>query len=145
MKLTRRKFLALGLSTGLVAAYSVYKLQWGDGTDVIVAILQRRVGYLRVDPGTFQTFAAEYMDYRKSHRRNLVRLSLLSLPLRLFTPYAWVKQGHALRRLEDNVVSLYLLSTDFFHHGADEGREVSYVAYYDPAKTPCRNPFAGQP
>jgi hypothetical protein len=50
--------------------------------------------------------------------------------------------GHPLRRLEDNIVTEYLLSTDFFFHDADESREVRYLSFYEPRLAPCRNPFA---
>jgi hypothetical protein len=36
----------------------------------------------------------------------------------------------------------FLLSTDFFRHGADERREVRYVGYYEPGVTACLNPLA---
>lgn len=37
--------------------------------------------------------------------------------------------------------SQFLLSTDFFQNGADEGRTAQFVALYDPYVTPCYNPF----
>ena len=36
----------------------------------------------------------------------------------------------------------FLLSTDFFLNGADEGRVVTFVRYYDPYRNPCWNPCA---
>ena len=117
----------------------------GDPTDVIVAILERRVGYLRVESGTFRSFARNYMEYQKQYERQLAALSIFSLPLRFLSPYGWLSQRHALRRLEDNVVSTYLLSTDFFHNGADEKGAVTYLSFYDPLVVICRNPFNRQP
>lgn len=35
----------------------------------------------------------------------------------------------------------FLASTDFFQHGADESRPLTYVAYYDPYVSTCYNPF----
>jgi len=35
----------------------------------------------------------------------------------------------------------FLASTDFFQHGADERRALTYVRYYDPYVSPCYNPF----
>lgn len=35
----------------------------------------------------------------------------------------------------------YLLSTDFFMHGADEKRTVHYVTVFDPYASPCFNPM----
>jgi hypothetical protein len=36
----------------------------------------------------------------------------------------------------------FLLSTDFFMHGADEARLLKYVGYYDPNMVVCNNPLA---
>ena len=145
MKFSRRKFLALGAVSGITALYGAYKWRWGDPTDVVVAILKRRVGYLRVEPGTFRTFAKDYVEFRKEYERELTVLSAVSLPLQFLSPYAWLRRGHAFRRLEDNVVSRYLLSTDFFQNGANESRLVTYLSFYDPYTAVCRNPFARQP
>lgn len=35
----------------------------------------------------------------------------------------------------------FLLSTDFFQHGADEAREIRYALLYAPMRNPCYNPF----
>jgi hypothetical protein len=39
------------------------------------------------------------------------------------------------------VVSQFLMSTDFFPNGMDERRPLAYVTYYDPYVTPCYNPL----
>lgn len=41
----------------------------------------------------------------------------------------------------EQLVSTFLLSTDFFENGADEKRPVSLVAYFDPYENRCRNPL----
>ncbi len=35
----------------------------------------------------------------------------------------------------------FLLSTDFFRHGADMSRQVLFVAYFDPYWSPCYDPM----
>ncbi len=142
LKITRRKLLALGATSGLAGIYGLYKWHFGDATEVIVTILHRRVGYLRVDTSTFHTFAKDYVVFRKQYERELAKLSALALPLRFMSPYAWLERGHPYRRLEDNVVSRYLLSTDFFQNGANERTLVKYLSFYDPLLTICRNPLA---
>ena len=142
MQFSRRKFLALGAGFGMMALYGAYKWRWGDPTDVVVAILKRRVGYLRVEPNTFHTFAKDYLEHKKEYKGELAKLSVVSLPLQFLSPYNWLRSGHALWRLEDNVVSLFLLSTDFFQNNADESRAVKYLSFYDPYIVVCRNPFA---
>lgn len=145
MGLSRRKFLALGLAAGVAPLYALYAWRWGDPTEAIVAILKRRVGYLRVEPGTFYDFAKDYVSTKIEYERKLATLSAAALPLRFYSPYRWLAQGHAFRRLEDSVVSDYLLSTDFFYYDADEQRAISYISFYDPYARPCGNPFNRQP
>ena len=44
--------------------------------------------------------------------------------------------------LSPDFCTRYLMSTDFFRHGADESRVVRYVGFYDPDRTACNNPLA---
>jgi len=144
-KLSRRKFIggALAGAALLVAApYTFYQWRFGRPTSVVVAVLKRRVGYLTTEPGSFERFAREYVEYKKGHREQLAKLSVVAFPLTYLTLYRWLPMGHPMRRLEDNVVTRYLLSTDFFIHSADESREVKYLSFYEPHTAPCRNPFA---
>lgn len=144
-KLSRRAFLT-GAVAGLIVVaavpYAWYHLRHGKATRIVLAVLKRRLGYLKVEPGSFERFAAEYVEYKQSHAKQLARLSAVAFPLTYVTLYRWLPMGHPLRRLEDNVVTKYLLSTDFFFHGADESRELKYLSFYDPAAAACRNPFA---
>jgi hypothetical protein len=145
MQISRRKFLVLGGVSAITALYGWYEWHWGDPKDIVVAILNRRVGYLRVDSSTFDTFAKDYLEYRKTYKNELRKLSTFSPLLMSASPYSWLKQGHPYRRLVDNVVSQYLLSTDFFQNGADERRLVTYLSFYNPYTAACRNPFTRQP
>jgi len=144
-KLSRRSFMiraAAGLAVLVGGSYAIYQLKYGKAANVVIAILKRRVGYLKTEPGSFERFAADYLEYKRAHVKQLAKLSAAALPLTYFTLYRWLPMGHPLRRLEDNVVSKYLLSTDFFFHGADESRQVSYLSFYEPSKVACRNPFS---
>lgn len=144
-KLSRRAFLAgmIGGVALLVAApYAVYHWRFGRPTSVVIAILKRRVGYLKNEPGSFERFAEEYVNYKREHLRQLARMSVIAFPFTYVTLYRWLPMGHPLRRLEDNVVTKFLLSTDFFMHGADESRDLKYLSFYEPQLAPCRNPFA---
>jgi hypothetical protein len=142
MKFDRRTFVALGATTGLLGLYARFKWRFGDATEVVVAILKRRVGYLRVESESFHVFAKDYVVFRKEYEQDLKKLSVASLPLRFMSPYAWLDQGHAFRRLEDNVVSKFLLSTDFFQNGGNDRTLVKYLSFYDPQRAVCRNPLA---
>lgn len=135
---TRRGFLAL-LAGGLAAAFAAIAWRGAEAPDLIVAILRRRLGFLKVEDGVFESFSLAYLEARSEHRGQLARLALLAGPLRFVTPYRFLPMGHPLRRLEDNVVTRFLMSTDFFQHGADESRPVRYLAFHDPPTTACQN------
>ncbi len=145
MTWSRRRFVGWGVGAAGLAVLGGWI--WGrrDAADLIVAILERRVGFLRVDRATFRTFAEEYVRANPRHHSRLAMASVMAGPLQWVRPHQWGGSvGGAFRRLDDSVVSTYLLSTDFFDHGADETREVSYVTYFSPLSGVCRNPFARQ-
>lgn len=146
MLTTRRKFIGLGLGAlvGATAITTVYKWYFGDPQSVIVAILNRRLGLLKVDRRSFKLFAVDYLNFRHDYRRQLSAMSIVSWPLRYISPYGLLPMGASLRRLEDNIVSKYLLSTDFFQNGSTSNMPVQYLSFYDPYVSICRNPFLNQ-
>lgn len=129
MRLTRRKFLVLGLAAGAALVYAARKWRWTSPEDVVIAILRRRVGYLKVAESSFHDFAQRYLEHHDPERRLLRGLSIVAPALRLARPYRW---SGRVRWLEDSVVSAYLLSTDFFQNGADEQRAVAYLRFTIP-------------
>jgi hypothetical protein len=46
------------------------------------------------------------------------------------------------RTLPPEIHTRFLLSSDFFRHGADESRRIGYVAFADPYVSICANPLA---
>lgn len=143
MTIDRRKFIFSGFAVSLgVLAYGGYEFFTGSPDDIVVSILTRRLGYLKVSKPDFIRFAKEYVASKnKKERRQLQLGSVISLPMRFFSPYEFLPQGNPIRRLENNVVTNFLLSTDFFLNGADESRKVTYLAFYNPLIRPCQNPF----
>lgn len=59
--------------------------------------------------------------------------------------YAYYKGLDPAPGLADDLVTRLLLSTDFFHEGADEARALEYRGFYYPEVLPCANPFAASP
>ena len=45
-----------------------------------------------------------------------------------------------MRIFREKLTSQFLLSTDFFQEGMNEGRSIKYALYYDPYINPCYNP-----
>lgn len=144
MKVSRRRFIVslVGAATVAVALpYSLWRVSKGRSTDIVVSILKRRLGYLKIDAEDFELYAKEYVKFRKQYDQQLVYLSLLATPMQYISPYDLLALDHPIRRLEDNVISNFLMSTDFFQHDADENRKINYRFFYDPFVYPCQNPF----
>ena len=141
-KVTRRRFLMASGLLGIGAVLGGYSV-WVNSkeSDIIVAILKRRLGKLNVDDGVFEQYAIELIEKRREFKGKLKILSTVSSLATLVTPYNLLPMKHPLRRIENYTVSNFLLSTDFFQNGADVSKPVSYFGFYDPYKRPCANFF----
>ena len=142
IKFNRRLFLLGSFTSGIsLLGYGVFKWLTGQPQDIVISILQRRLGYLNVSQDDFKRFSSDYVAFKSSEHKKLRLLSLASHPMRFFSPYALLPQGNPLRRLENNVVSQFLLSSNYFHDGEDDARHVNYIQFYDPLTTICANPI----
>jgi hypothetical protein len=93
-------------------------LSWSRGAHLTVEErLHRRFDFLDLDPAGVRRFVEDY----QKHRGRIGR----------FAPPRYPDQ---------EIYHRYLLSTDFFMHGGDESRTVSYMMFYDPYASPCWNP-----
>jgi hypothetical protein len=128
MAMTRRTFLRVAAACG--AAFAAGWLLWLDSFTWFFSRVAARLlalvlspeqqlrahfRYLVLDSDGVQQYVADYYRYRQP------------LPRRPLPPDFYTR---------------YLLSTDFFSHGADESRRVHYVGFSDPYVTPCSNPLA---
>lgn len=138
----RRLFLKTSAVTLVLGGgYGLLKWFTAEPADIIIAILKRRIGYLNVDRDTFKVFAGDYVKWKAGEGRKLKMLSVVSFPAQHISPYDLLPQGNPVRRLENNVVSQFLLSTDFFQNGANENRKIHYRQFYNPLVTICANPL----
>jgi hypothetical protein len=135
----RRTFL---LST---AAAICGAIGWDFATSAdqsaIVKVLHKKLHYLRLDDAGVRRFAADIagLGIVSSLRLHVIDAADGLYTRRTLNPDTSL--GRALRHGEDKVVTQYLMSSDFFIHGADKNRTVSYLGYYDPLVA-CNNPFA---
>lgn len=136
--ITRRQLL-LGLGTTAVAALPIGLLASSEA-GAISAVVRKRLDYLQLDANGVDAFAQELAQRRLITSSKLRLAAASGLIYVDFSDSNRFAQG--LRRGEDHIVSYYLLSSDFFTHGADESRLVSYTGFYDPLASVCRNPFA---
>jgi hypothetical protein len=115
---------------GFAAGWLIWResLTWifSRGSERIVALaltpeqrLYAHFRYLQLDPEGVRQYLADYA----LHQQPLSRYS----------------------RLPEDFFTQYLLSTDFFRWGADESRQLHYVAFADPYVSPCGNILARPP
>jgi hypothetical protein len=142
--ITRRKFL---LSTfGILGAsgLAIYGFGRSGIEAAIVALLRKRLDYLKMDSDGLHAFASDQATKILAKRVSTARLkyhfaaAVESSSSRFQRSTA---TGSRLQRAEDVLVRTYLISSDFFANGADESKLIRYVAYYDPMRA-CSNPFA---
>ena len=87
---------------------------------LVEGVIRERLPFLKISPDVLDAFARDCVRYDGRTVRS-------------------ARQASGAR---DRLVERFLLSTDFFQHGADESRPVRYVTYADPYISPCYNPFA---
>jgi hypothetical protein len=140
--LVKRRGVLLGLATlGSLAGIVGWRFSRVTPEQAIAMVIRKRLAYLRLDAAGVLRFARDVAA--KNDIANY-KLRALAAAGRLYSDVSY--PGHnaisdAIRAGEDRIVTVYLLSSDFFVMGADEGRAVHYLDLYD-AMRACSNPFA---
>lgn len=126
----RRRFLTIAGIGGVLAALTSFKFLFTSFEDSAVHMIKRELSFLKLDEDGVRKFAT---DYAADKDRK----------------YKLTMKGYAFFRIDadqsgkvHNMVSNYLLSTDFFQHHMDESRLIKYVGLYDPYMRPCAHPFS---
>jgi hypothetical protein len=125
MAATRRTFIRVFASGGVALALGGWGWRhaplFGRAAARLTALvrspeerLRTHFSYLDLDPNGLHQFVADY----ERHRHSLTG-----------------------RPIGPDISMCYLMSTDFFRHGADESRRIHYVGFFDPYLTPCHNPL----
>jgi hypothetical protein len=140
---TRRQFMVAAIAgvTGLAA----WRLARSSQEGAIVAVLRKRLHYLRLEEAGLQAYARDLVARQLISRSSLHWLDFAG-PLYTYLPAPYYRNvlTQKLQHGEERVISLYLLSSDFFQNGADEGQVVRYREFYDPLQQlqACSTPFA---
>jgi hypothetical protein len=143
----RRTFLA-GAVAAASAASGLLGLAYSRSSQekTIASIVYKRLPYLKLDHAGVQQFARDFAARRLLSGARL-RLVGLVWPVyrRLPLDHSGSRLGSSLRdrleHAEERIVSTYLISSDFFTHGADQSRVVCYRGCYDALSHACGNPF----
>jgi hypothetical protein len=141
---------ALLIGVGTVAVVGVGAVAADLVTEAkIAAAVRRRLPMLKLDEEGLHAFAkaqiATLLAKRPSWGRlkTHLRTALAKKPVVHYEGISTDKRTSR-ERLEDNLATVFLLSSDFFWTGADESRVVKFREFYDPMRA-CGNPFARSP
>ena len=126
----RRKFLTIaGLGSALVAVFSL-KFFTTSFEDAAAAVIRNELSFLKLDVAGVSQFVRDYSARRDMNYKLAVK------------GYSLLKISASNSGKIHQLVSNYLLSTDFFQHNMDESRTLQYVGLYDPYKRACAHPFS---
>jgi hypothetical protein len=126
---------------GVVAGVLGWRFAAARDRDAIIMVLRKRLAYLLLDQAGVEKFAD---DLAATHQVSSPRLHLLEAAEPLYMNVQFSGDGvisSGMRHAEERIVTLYLLSSDFFKNGADQTRMVRYLGRYD-AFQACASPFA---
>jgi hypothetical protein len=132
--ISRRRLFGAGLAVaaGGVAAWRV----WGSDGPTVESSGARSLPEAEVPGRTFGR------DYEAVRTIITTAFPFLILPRETVDDFLEALSVAKKRpRKAGEVKQLFLLSTDFFAHGADESRPLRYATLYDPYRSPCYNPM----
>lgn len=145
-KISRRKFVVITLFSGVslyAAGWWAFKVRKGDATDIIISIIRKKLGYMKIDKSQLKKFARDFQNTLSTKQRLIGSWSGMIRPLYSFVDiYKITPFSDKFKNFEEYTVTMFLLSCDFFTGGADLNRQVKYTALYDPLEMGCENPFA---
>jgi hypothetical protein len=142
-KLTRRLFIAAAAATGAAVIGTGGKWWYGESpTAYARGLILERLPYLKLAPGTLDAFVKDIAEYeRPSGNQRFATLFGLHLAHGL-TRLMGAGFRQKLDYYETQLVTLFLMSTDFFPNGEDIAKPVQYLALADPYVAACSNPIA---
>jgi hypothetical protein len=140
----RRRFIVGGLGVAAVVVGGVWGADIAAESEIVSGI-RRRLNFLQFDDSGLHAFAKDYIRSMVAKRPSWYRWKVHFYSLFSKPPAAQWGISNDTRsrreRAEDNLATMFLLSSDFFAKGADESRTIQYVNFYDPMRA-CNDPFA---
>lgn len=126
----RRTFFTIAAFGSGIMALGLARFQNLSFEDAAEGLIIKELNFLKLEPSGVRNFVR---DYGKSKNRR----------------YKFTVKGYSLVGITSSqsgkihqLVTNYLLSTDFFSNNMDQSRVIHYVRLYDPYLRPCTHPFA---
>lgn len=141
-KYSRRFFLRWTIRLVVYGTVGHWFYRAIKGTDYTVSVIQRELGFLKIDDETLMLFAKDYREFATQQEWGSIESATFLAPLdnlaKSLGGSGWSK---AFGSLDYDICSRFLLSTDFFPKGADESRPLKYLSFHNPFAG-CMNHFA---
>jgi hypothetical protein len=130
----RRSFLQLlGLGTAAVVVPTV-GVSSASVENALAGIILNEFHFLKIERKGVEQFVADYYRMTGANKQFFMNVKTKA--------YYFLKVDSERSQLVRTLTQLYLMSTDFFQNRMDESKEVKYLGWYNPHKTPCANPFS---
>ncbi|HEX2117189.1 MAG TPA: hypothetical protein VHM01_22515 [Alphaproteobacteria bacterium] len=134
------------LGAGAVAlAIAGGALTWRSLADAHTAVRTMIMQHLRgaaVAEGAVDAFVAEFLRRHRVHLDGVAIGNVCDMSGFDALLPACANNAAYLRRLEEQVIDLFIRSSDVFEPSRPAGAPVRYVAFWDPYSSACRNPLA---
>ena len=127
----RRKFLVIaGIGTVAAAALASFKFITDPFEGVAKGIIKSELSYLTLDEEGLDKFIGDYARLKdRNYKLTMKGYSLFGV-------------NSARSGKVHQLISAYLLSSDFFQNKMDDKRTIKYIGLYDPYTRPCAHPFS---
>ena len=125
----RRRFLTIAGVGTLITALVSGKFLATSFEESAAKIIRNELEFLKLDEAGLKAFVRDYSAVKDRNYKVIVK------------SYGLLGIGSQRSGKIHQMVSTYLLSTDFFVNKMDESRVLKYISMYDPYLRPCSHPF----
>src|SRR5688500_15828319 len=114
-KMKRRKFLLIAGAGGVAAAVTSFKFISTSFENAAVSLINAELGFLKLDPEGVSRFVKDFAKNKDDH----YQLTM--------SGYSFIGVKPAQSGKVNQLLTTYLLSTDFFLNRMDESKTVRYL------------------
>jgi hypothetical protein len=126
----RRSFLTITALGGIAAAIPSFKFVSTSFETATINLIKGELPFLKLEDEGIRAFVTDFSKSKSDPYKLTIRA------------YSFFGIDSSRSGKVNQLVSSYLLSTDFFANKMDESRMIKYVGLYDPYLRPCAHPFS---
>ena len=148
MQLSRRQLVigslgAIGASSAGLVGCNASRVMRADCSAIMRKLIRVKLGYLKLEDAAVDSFVKVYP--KELYADECKQWSWISIWAPLYPAidvFRWFENYEHNQILIENMISRFLLSTDFFWNGGNVEQTAQYLEYFDPYQRGCSNPFA---